>query len=109
ENRNGGAGSWLFEKQIFQKWEASMSSRLWMHGIPGSGKTILASSIIERQEKAIQQGYRCGFAYFYCQYNREEMKLPLNIIRTILAQLLCGLNCSVVDEKPATDLVEKNG
>ncbi|KAF8250371.1 hypothetical protein K440DRAFT_510266, partial [Wilcoxina mikolae CBS 423.85] len=88
EKRNENTGAWLFEKRIFQKWEASTSSRLWMHGIPGSGKTILASSIIERQEKAIQQGRQCGLAYFYCQYNQEETKLPPNIIRTILAQLL---------------------
>jgi SpoVK/Ycf46/Vps4 family AAA+-type ATPase len=42
EKHQQDTGTWLFEKEIYQKWEQSTRSGLWIHGIPGCGKTILA-------------------------------------------------------------------
>ncbi|KAF8539493.1 hypothetical protein BDD12DRAFT_924175 [Trichophaea hybrida] len=106
EKHQEDTGTWLFENKIYQEWEKSTQSVLWIHGIPGCGKTILASSIIDRIEDKFCKGSECGFAYFYCQYNREETKDPSNIIRTLLAQLLYGLNYSTV-EKAAGPLFAK--
>jgi hypothetical protein len=37
-----GTGKWLLSDPIFKKWkEESVSSILWLHGIPGSGKSKL--------------------------------------------------------------------
>ena len=104
-----GSGLWLFDKGIYQRWEGSSPSSLWIHGIPGCGKTILAfanyslsiyiprlkssrSIIIQRLEKKFPAGSSCGLAYFYCQYNREDTQRPPNIARCILAQLLQNLD-----------------
>ena len=43
-------------------------------------------------------GSECGFAYFYCQYNDEATKTPSNIIRTLLAQLLYGLDYTKIED-----------
>ncbi|KAF8544144.1 hypothetical protein BDD12DRAFT_906719 [Trichophaea hybrida] len=90
EKHQEGTGTWLFKKDIYRDWESSSPSSLWIHGIPGSGKTILASTIIERLEKVYPGGSDCGvgFAYFYFQYNNKETKNPAIVIRTLLAQLL---------------------
>ncbi len=41
-NRLSGTGIWLFAKKEWRAWiESSFSSILWLHGIPGSGKTML--------------------------------------------------------------------
>jgi hypothetical protein len=37
-----GTGGWLLEDPVFQKWKGhTVSSVLWLHGIPGSGKSKL--------------------------------------------------------------------
>lgn len=41
--RSAGTGGWLLEKQSFREWaDSDSSSLLWLHGIAGSGKTMLA-------------------------------------------------------------------
>ena len=42
EKHEEDTGTWLFEKDIYRDWESLSPSSLWIHGIPGSGKTILA-------------------------------------------------------------------
>jgi len=41
EKNQEDTGMWLFENDIYKRWESS-PSMLWIHGIPGCGKTILA-------------------------------------------------------------------
>ena len=37
-----GTGQWLLSDSVFNKWKKeSVSSMLWLHGIPGSGKSKL--------------------------------------------------------------------
>jgi predicted ATPase len=42
EKHQEDTGTWLFEKKIYKEWEDSTQSVLWIHGITGCGKTILA-------------------------------------------------------------------
>lgn len=37
-----GTGEWLFEDVKIRNWMSIKGSKLWIHGIPGAGKTILA-------------------------------------------------------------------
>ncbi|KAI0275715.1 hypothetical protein BGY98DRAFT_991104, partial [Russula aff. rugulosa BPL654] len=39
-----GTASWFFEGSIFKMWRSS-PSLLWIHGKPGSGKSVLCSGI----------------------------------------------------------------
>ncbi|PMD13353.1 hypothetical protein NA56DRAFT_424133 [Hyaloscypha hepaticicola] len=41
-------GRWFTEGENFSNWLEQPNSLLWLHGIPGSGKTILCSEIIEQ-------------------------------------------------------------
>jgi hypothetical protein len=67
KGRLKGSGEWLLEKPEYQTWrESSTSSVLWLHGIPGSGKTKLTSLVIDQLEK------RDNVAYFYCMRNPAE-------------------------------------
>lgn len=37
-----GTGGWILEDEVFETWKNdSTSSMLWLHGIPGSGKSKL--------------------------------------------------------------------
>jgi hypothetical protein len=59
--RQHNTGLWLLKSGQYQAWKTDPASFLWIHGIPGSGKTILSSTILEEvlrpcsdiQEKAV--------------------------------------------------------
>ena len=39
-------GRWIFEEAEYKEWRASLGSRLlWLHGAPGTGKTMLAKRV----------------------------------------------------------------
>ncbi|KAK2770373.1 ankyrin repeat protein [Colletotrichum kahawae] len=64
-----GTGKWLLEDEIFQSWkDAEASSILWLHGIPGSGKSKLTSIVVE---DALQSSPE-RTVYFYCSRNPAE-------------------------------------
>lgn len=43
---------------------------LWIHGIPGAGKTVLASHLIEQLRS--RQSDRVASAYYYCHFGRSQ-------------------------------------
>ncbi|KAI0552688.1 hypothetical protein F4679DRAFT_571458 [Xylaria curta] len=45
--RHPGSGQWLLDQAAYSDWKLKKKSFLWLHGIPGCGKTILSSTIIE--------------------------------------------------------------
>ena len=85
-----GTGQWLLHDPIYAQWKKdSDCSILWLHGIPGSGKSKLVSIVIED----IMRGYGCGEnpppAYFYCSRNPAERERsdPAAIMASIVRQL----------------------
>ncbi|CAG9984003.1 unnamed protein product, partial [Clonostachys byssicola] len=68
-----GTGNWLLREPAFARWKReSASSILWLHGIPGSGKSKLTSIVIKDALAAFQGGHAPAPAYFYCSRNPAE-------------------------------------
>lgn len=88
-----GSGSWLKRKREFVDWKLSSSSSiLWVHGIPGSGKSKLMATVIqELLDKKTKQTATSAFAYFYCARAAAEPQRadPDEIMRAVLKQLSC--------------------
>ena len=40
-------GNWILDSAPFKEWSETTHSSMWLHGIPGAGKSILCSTIIE--------------------------------------------------------------
>ena len=83
--RHPGTGLWLIESDDYKSWLRRPNAKLWCYGIPGAGKTVLASSIIQ---EAI--GYSCSnvaVAFFYCDYNNTATQEPRNILGSLGCQL----------------------
>lgn len=68
----------MFGLDEYQEWASSESGGLWIHGIPGAGKTVLASLIIERLYESCPTG--SGTAFYYCQYQTAASQEPSNIL-----------------------------
>ncbi|KAJ2991079.1 hypothetical protein NUW58_g2655 [Xylaria curta] len=67
KDRIEGTGLWFLARTEFRRWRTSSSpSVLWLHGIPGSGKTKLTSLVIE---ELLDHEH---VAYFYCTRNPAE-------------------------------------
>ncbi|RWA12212.1 hypothetical protein EKO27_g2917 [Xylaria grammica] len=79
-------GAWLLSDSRFQKWSIANfcpDPFLWLNGIPGAGKTILASIIIDQ----LQSIPDAAVAYFYCKHSNESRDSFISVARAILAQL----------------------
>ncbi|KAK3390052.1 ankyrin repeat-containing domain protein [Podospora didyma] len=84
--RHGESGNWFLEGKAFQTWLDDDNSFLWLHAIPGAGKTVLASSIINYLRDNVQST-DTGLAYFYCDYKDAQKQDPSKLLGTILAML----------------------
>ena len=79
-------GMWLLEADEFKEWLSGIRRALWLSGIAGGGKTVLASAVIEAAQSQCQD-FRKGCAYFYCDYKDESTQELVNILGSLLAQL----------------------
>ncbi|MCJ1269051.1 hypothetical protein MMC22_008939 [Lobaria immixta] len=88
------SGLWLLQKLEFTQWrKSSSSSILWLHGIPGSGKSKLTYTVIELfKNESCTIRTTAPIAYFYCTRNVTEPQRanPDEIMRSILKQLSCS-------------------
>ncbi|KAJ5714648.1 uncharacterized protein N7483_011829 [Penicillium malachiteum] len=86
-----GTGEWFIQKRVFQNWihqsgTTSQSERcLFCPGIPGAGKTLLASTVINELSSNFQNDHTVGVAFFYCNF-REKITLE-EILGCLLKQL----------------------
>ncbi|PSN63591.1 ankyrin [Corynespora cassiicola Philippines] len=82
-DRVQGTGRWVLDLPQYQTWLSKNDSKLFIYGIPGAGKTTLASTIIDTW---LEERPR-GFAYFYCRHDDEATHVSSNVIGSMIAQL----------------------
>ncbi|XP_014554045.1 hypothetical protein COCVIDRAFT_106056 [Bipolaris victoriae FI3] len=91
KQRQAETGLWLLDNASFTKWKATPASRLWLYGIPGCGKTILSSTVIEHLLQHCYSDASMVTAYFYFDFNDIQKRNPELMLRSLLCQLLQGL------------------
>lgn len=88
KQRQAETGLWLLQNAKFAEWKEGAASRLWLYGIPGCGKTILSSTIIEHLLQHCHSNNRVVTAYFYFDFNDAQKQDPELMLRSLLCQLL---------------------
>ncbi|KAH6879966.1 hypothetical protein BKA70DRAFT_1207238 [Coprinopsis sp. MPI-PUGE-AT-0042] len=81
-----GTVKWLLQSSMFQLWLATQYAILWGTGMPGAGKTILASVVIKHLQTLAQASTDICVAFVYCRYT-EPMKVR-DILAALVRQLL---------------------
>ncbi|KAK0647033.1 hypothetical protein B0T16DRAFT_458896 [Cercophora newfieldiana] len=88
-------GQWLFSCPEYVKWADQNTTNhqiLYVHGIPGAGKTTLVTTVINSliELRSSQQGAAQSDAvlYFYCKYDSPDKQSFSAILRALLYQLL---------------------
>ncbi|RMJ04716.1 hypothetical protein CDV36_014616 [Fusarium kuroshium] len=85
--RHALTGLWLTESPAFENWLHTPGSRLWLTGIPGAGKTILAGAVIQEVLTYSYAAPEIGAAFFFCDYNDPSTWNTTNILGAIASQL----------------------
>lgn len=108
KQRQADTGLWLLNGAQFDNWKQAAASRLWLHGIPGCGKTILSSTIIKHMLQHCENDIQKVTVYFYFDFNDSQKQDPELMFRSLLRQLL---QCLAVTHKDvdALFLSCKNG
>jgi hypothetical protein len=88
KQRQAETGFWLLESAKFAEWKERAASRLWLYGIPGCGKTILSSTIIEHLLQHCYDDTSMATAYFYFDFNDTQKQDPELMLRSLLCQLV---------------------
>ena len=83
--RHPGTGMWLIEHPTFKDWLRSTNGCLWLYGIPGAGKTVLASLAIDEVLQTCTPNH--AVAYFYCDYKDQATQEPHGIMGCLAQQI----------------------
>jgi hypothetical protein len=86
--RQAETGLWFLDSTKFTEWKEGPASRVWLYGIPGCGKTILSSTIIEHLLQRCDDDINIVTAYFYFDFNDIQKQDPELMLRSLLQQLL---------------------
>ena len=85
ERRHEGTGSWFLESEPFKEWKSGSRQCLWLHGIPGCGKTVLCSTIIEHLRQ-IKDPSHIVLDFFFDFKDNEKQSLD-KLVRSLVVQL----------------------
>ncbi|KAH0425605.1 nacht domain protein [Colletotrichum camelliae] len=80
------SGKWLRSNDAFKQWlDPLVSSKrcIWLHGIPGSGKTVLTANIIRNLMNSDTQ-----VAFVFLTYENQELAGGIPVFHSLIFQLL---------------------
>lgn len=86
--RQPGTGEWLLQSKPFQEWLDQPKQTMFCPGIPGAGKTILASAVINHVFDKFPDADSTGVAYIYGNFRRQGDQRPVDLLRSLLKQFL---------------------
>lgn len=88
--RQVGTGRWLLDSPKFQTWLRADKQTLFCPGIPGAGKTILTSIVVDELITRFGNDETVGIAYAYCNFRRIHEQKAEDLIASLLKQLAQG-------------------
>ncbi|KAI3326000.1 ankyrin [Xylariaceae sp. AK1471] len=82
-----GTGSWFLNNPQVRGWIDGRTRALWCHGIPGTGKTVLATALYQKlQEEHAYDNVAVLIAY--CSFDDANTHSSSNIMSSFLRQLI---------------------
>ncbi|KPM37848.1 hypothetical protein AK830_g8693 [Neonectria ditissima] len=85
--RESGTGQWFLDSPEFKTWIETKNQTLFCPGIPGTGKTILTSVVVEELMHRVENDRSIGIAYLYCNFRRQHEQKSEDILASLLKQL----------------------
>ncbi|KAJ6467478.1 hypothetical protein DFH09DRAFT_832865, partial [Mycena vulgaris] len=105
--RQLGTGEWLLADPHFKEWESSSGGTLWCRGIPGAGKTVLASIVVDHLSAQTQQT-AARVACVYLNHKEAVVQTPFNLLSGLWRQLVLGRTITPLAKKLYQQHLEKH-
>jgi hypothetical protein len=90
QRRQEGTGQWLLNSAEYQTWLQSAKQTLFCPGMPGAGKTILTSIVIDDLITRFQNDTTTGIGFIYCNFRRNDEQKIERLLASLLKQLAMG-------------------
>ncbi|KAI9770356.1 MAG: hypothetical protein M1839_003233 [Geoglossum umbratile] len=87
EMREPLTGNWFLQSDDFAAWKQEPKQLLWLHGIPGCGKTVLSSTVIEHIKTICRKDSQCQYIFYYFDFSDSKKQEVVGLLRSALAQL----------------------
>ena len=82
-----GTTTWLFEEDLYKEWQKNKKPVLWLHGLPGTGKTFLASSVLEQLRLRSKKLRRSPCGWFFFSNTCDDTKSMVNALLGAVQQI----------------------
>ncbi|KAI5838978.1 hypothetical protein DFP73DRAFT_519351, partial [Morchella snyderi] len=87
KTRHENTGTWILKAKQYLEWTSKTDSCcLWCYGIPGSGKTTLRTSVVDKLDTSSPGAPIV--VYFYCDYANADSLDVSRIVENFILQLL---------------------
>ena len=90
KQRQAGTGQWLLDSAEFKTWIGTKKQTLFCPGIPGAGKTILTSTVVDDLSRRFQGDTNAVIAYVYCNFKRQIEQTLEDLLASLLKQMAQG-------------------
>jgi hypothetical protein len=91
-NRSQGTCHWILDSRKYAKWKKTPASILWLYGMPGCGKTIISTAVLEDLLQSCSHCSTGVSAHFYFDLNDAQTQCPDMMLRSLICQL--SQNCA---------------
>ena len=94
KKRHRGTCEWILRKDLYRSWNETPDNRgamLVIYGIPGAGKTVLSSFLVNQCLHRIPPGGSHIGLYFFFDNKDEHKRSPLAVSRSLVYQLYSSL------------------
>jgi Cdc6-like AAA superfamily ATPase len=82
-----GTVQWLLDSREYQKWVQEKGQIIFCPGIPGAGKTVSASVVVNDLTQRFSSDTNIGLVCLYCSYTQKDSQHTVNLLGGILKQL----------------------
>ncbi|PTB53413.1 hypothetical protein M431DRAFT_556676, partial [Trichoderma harzianum CBS 226.95] len=89
--RQKGSGEWFLNADKFQRWVKEENQMLLCPGMPGAGKTIMMSVVVDHLLSKFREDPKPGIAYFYFDYKLQDEQNIGRLLGCLLRQLVAYL------------------
>ena len=83
ELRYARTGSWFIGSPAFNEWKSASRRHLWLHGIPGCGKTVLTATLFEH----LNSMQDCIVLTYFFDFNDAAKQDLDGVVRSLFFQL----------------------
>ncbi|KAI4094172.1 MAG: hypothetical protein LQ344_002426 [Seirophora lacunosa] len=88
--REGDTGQWITQSRDFLDWFAGPKHTLCCAGIPGAGKSVLASIVVDFLRNTTNSDRRRAVAAVFCNFKEFNVQNPENLLASLCVQALDG-------------------